>query len=241
VGGKGGGDGQARLAVRIDWGKVPSGRTEVPIVISGSDGTNVVVTAPVERPALPPSEVRGFVEAGGYIAWDADAFRRQVPANGLRWTVIEGIGRTGNAVKPFPSVAPRQAPGAGPRLEYDITVTNPGDAVLWTYLSPRNNVLPTDGLTYAVSVDGGAPQTVNVTARSGADDGRLNRQWAYNTSDNVTRMSVPVRFERAGRHTVTLWMVDPTVVVQKFVLVTNPDEGDLRWTYLGPQTSARRP
>ena len=74
----------------------------------------------------------------------------------------------------------------------------------------------------------GSQRTVMMLVASG-------RYWSS------TRMSVPVRFDRAGRHTVTLWMVDPTVVVQRFVLVTNPDEGDLRWTYLGPPTSAWRP
>ena len=57
-----------------------------------------------------------------------------------------------------------------------------GDLVVTTYLSPRNNVLYTDGLSYAVSVDGADPQIVNVTAVTGADDTSMNPQWARNTS-----------------------------------------------------------
>lgn len=232
---------QVRLAVRIDWRRVPPGTTKVPVTVTGSDGTKVVVTAPVEQPVLAPSKVRGFVEAGGYVSWNADQFRRSVPAGGARWQVVEGLGRTGNAVKPFPSVATSKAAGAGPRLDYDVTITHPGDLTLWTYLSPRNNVLWTDGLKYAVSVDGGEPQVVNVQARTGANDGTLNRQWAYNTSDNVTRLATRLHVEDPGQHTISLWMVDPTVVVQKFVLDTHLDAGGLRWSYLGPPTSAWRP
>jgi hypothetical protein len=236
---------QTRLAVRIDWRKVPLGSTSVPITVTGSDGTRVVVSAPIERPKLAPSQAKGFVEAGGYVSWNADRYRRSVPAGGVRWKVIEGLGRTGNAVKPFPSVATSKPAGSGPRLDYDVTLTHGGDVTLWTYLSPRNNVLWSDGLKYAVSVDGGEPQVVNITQRSGANDGTLNRQWAYNTSDNVTRMATNFHVDRPGRHTVTLWMVDPTVVVQKFVLDTRPGAslsiGGLHWSYFGPPTSAWLP
>ena len=43
------------------------------------------------------------------------------------------------------------------------------------YLSPRNNVLPTDGPKYAVSIDGATPQVVNVTTATAANDTTMNR------------------------------------------------------------------
>jgi hypothetical protein len=98
-------------------------------------------------------------------------------------------------------------------------------------------VSPTDGLTYAISVDGAAPQLVNITAASGADDTTMNRQWERNTSDNVNRTVTTHQIVRAGRHTLKVWVVDPTVVLQKLVV----DTGGLQPSYLGPPESRRLP
>jgi Gylcosyl hydrolase family 115 C-terminal domain len=76
---------------------------------------------------------------------------------------------------------------------------------------------------------------VNVTAASGADDTSMNRQWERNTSDNVNRTSTTHQIVRPGRHTLKVWVVDPTVVLQKLVV----DTGGLQTSYLGPPESRR--
>jgi hypothetical protein len=138
---------------------------------------------------------------------------------------------------PFPVTAPSQIPGGtGPRLEYSVILSTTGPVVVWAYLSPRNNVLSGDGLRYAVSIDDAAPQVVNITTATGADDTGMNRQWERNTSENVNLTATTHLVETAGAHVLKFWMVDPTVVVQKLVLNT----GGLRPSYLGPPESMRR-
>jgi hypothetical protein len=110
-----------------------------------------------------------------------------------------------------------------------------GPVTVWAYLSPRNNVHPTDGLSYAVSIDDGPPQLVNVTTATGANDTTMNRPWERNTSDNVNRTATTHLIDRPGRHVLKFWMVDPTVVVQKLVV----DTGGLKPSYLGPPESRR--
>jgi hypothetical protein len=104
---------------------------------------------------------------------------------------------------------------------------------VWTYLSPRANVLPTDGLHYAVSIDDAAPQVVNVTVATGASDATMNRQWERITSENVSLTSTTHAIGAAGVHTLKFWMVDPTVILQKIVV----DTGGLKPSYLGPPES----
>jgi hypothetical protein len=159
-----------------------------------------------------------------------------VNAPSVAWKRIPDIGRTGDGMEPFPVTAASQTPGAGsPRLEYDMSLFTSGAVEVWAYLSPRNNVLPTDGLKYAISIDGAAPQVVNVTKATGADDTSMNRQWERNTSDNVNRTVTTHVVTRPGVHTLRVWMVDPTVVVQKLVV----DTGGVRPSYLGPPESMR--
>jgi hypothetical protein len=138
-------------------------------------------------------------------------------------------------MEPFPVTAPSQTPGAGPCLEYDMSLFTTGPVKVWAHLSPRNDVLPTDGLRYAISIDGEAPQVVDITQATGADDTTMNRQWERNTSDNVNRTVTTHVVTTPGVHTLKVWMVDPTVVVQKLVV----DTGGLRPSYLGPPESMR--
>ncbi|TPQ19746.1 glycosyl hydrolase 115 family protein [Streptomyces sporangiiformans] len=228
-------DKQVRVSLTVDWAKAPRGRTEASVTVEGA-GAEVTVKVVAEHPS--PRGLRGFVEAGGYVAVDADHYTRAVGsrARGIRWQRIDRIGRTGAGMTPFPVTAPRQRPGGGsPRLEYEVSVFASGPVTVWAYLSPRNPALPTGGLRYAVSFDEDTPQTVDIHAATGADDGLMNMQWARNTSDNVNVTSTRHTIGAAGVHRLKFWMVDPTVVLQRLVI----DTGGLTPTYLGPLESHR--
>ncbi|MGQ4387795.1 glycosyl hydrolase 115 family protein [Streptomyces sp. SAS_270] len=223
-------DREARATVTVDWSRAPSGRTEAEVTVTGA-GRSVTVTAVVDNPSA--RGLRGFVEAGGHVAVDAEHYASSVG----EWRRLDRIGRTGAGVTPWPVTAPRRTPGAAasPRLEYEVSVLTPGAATVWAYLSPRNPALPTGGLRYAVSFDDAAPQTVDIHAATGADDGLMNTKWARNTSDNVNVTSTRHEIDRAGVHRLKFWMVDPTVVLQRLVI----DTGGLTPTYLGPPESGR--
>ncbi|MGW0567811.1 glycosyl hydrolase 115 family protein [Streptomyces tauricus] len=223
---------QVRVVLRVDWTKAPRGRTEASVTVEGA-GEAVEVGAIAEQPSVRESRgLRGFVEAGGYVAVDAAHFARSVGT----WRRIDGIGRTGAGVTPWPVTAPSRTPGgSSPRLEYEVSLLAAGTVTVWAYLSPRNPTLPTGGLRYGVSFDGDAPQIVDIQAATGADDGLMNMEWARNTSDNVNRTSTRHMIGAAGVHRLNFWMVDPTVVVQRLVI----DTGGLPATYLGPRESRR--
>ena len=127
------------------------------------------------------------------------------------------------------------AAGTGPRLEYDMTLFTTGPVRVWAYLSPRNATLPGYGPRYAVSLDGEPPQVVDITTVTGADDAGTDPAWGRNVSDNVNRTVTTHTVTAPGRHVLKIWMIDPTVVVQKLVV----DTGGLRPSYLGPPESRR--
>ncbi|MCX4558585.1 glycosyl hydrolase 115 family protein [Streptomyces phaeochromogenes] len=223
---------QVRVVLTVDWDRAPRGRTEASVSVEGA-GSVVTVGVVAERPSVRGARgLRGFVEAGGYVAVDAEHFARSVGT----WRRIDGIGRTGAGVTPWPVTAPRRTPGgSSPRLEYEVSLLSAGEVTVWAYLSPRNPTLPTGGLKYGISFDGDAPQIVDIHAATGADDGLMDIEWARNTSDNVNRTSTRHMIGAAGVHRLKFWMVDPTVVVQRLVI----DTGGLTPTYLGPLESYR--
>jgi hypothetical protein len=166
---------------------------------------------------------------------EAEHFSRAVETNGVQWKRIEDLGRTGAGVTPWPVTAGyQQAGGTSPRLEYDMFLFDSGDVTVRTYLSPRNSVLSNGGLRYAVSLDYGALQWVNINA---GDDltGGGNKQWERHTSDNVNLTTTVHHLDAPGTHTLKLWMVDPTVVFQKVVV----DAGGAKDSYFGPPESYR--
>jgi Gylcosyl hydrolase family 115 C-terminal domain len=225
---------QVRATVTVDWSRAPAGTTQVPITITGPDGSGVVVQAPIENPHMSQSSLAGFIEANGYVSIEADHFGKAVGSGPISWIRIPDIGRTGAGMMAVPVTAPSQQPGgASPRLEYTMTLFTTGQVKVWAYLSPRANVRPTDGLHYAISIDDSSPQIVNITTASGASDATMNRQWERIISDNVNLTTTTHTIGPPGTHTLKFWMVDPTVVLQKLVV----DTGGLKPSYLGPPES----
>ncbi|MGW5234066.1 glycosyl hydrolase 115 family protein [Streptomyces nodosus] len=220
---------QERVEVRVDWSRVPAGGAKATLTVSGA-GSSVTVQCTASKPSQ--RGLKGFVEAGGYVAIDAEHYDRAVGT----WRRLDGIGRTTAGMTSWPVTAPRQTPGGArsPRLEYEVTLLSPGEVTLWAEVSPRNPALATSGLRYAVSFDDAKPQTVDIIEATGSDDGSMNIQWARNTSDNVNRTSTRHRLA-AGSHRLTFWTVDPTVVLQRLLI----DTGGLPQTYLGPLESRR--
>jgi Glycosyl hydrolase family 115/Gylcosyl hydrolase family 115 C-terminal domain len=226
---------QVRATVTADWSRAPKGASRIPITITGPGGASVVVQAPIDNPEVPRTALSGFVEANGYVSMEADHFTRAVTSGSVSWLRIPDIGRTGAGMTPSPVTAASQTPGAGPRLEFTVTLFTTGQVTAWAFCSPRNNVLPADGLKYAISFDDQPPQIVNITTATGASDATMNRQWERNTSDNVNRTSTTHVINTPGVHVLKFWMVDPTVVVQKLLV----DTGGLKPSYLGPPESIR--
>ncbi|GHG37912.1 hypothetical protein GCM10018980_10150 [Streptomyces capoamus] len=220
---------QVRLEVEVDWSRAPAGRAEATLTVRGA-GASVPVRCVAERPT--GVRVGGFVEAGGYVAVDAEHYDRAVG----HWRRIDGIGRTGAGMTPWPVTSPSRTPGGGsPHLEYEVTLLSAaGEVTVWAHLSPRNAAVPgVQGLRYGVSLDDGPIRTVDITA--GADDGALNTVWARHTSDNVNATATTHPVTGAGVHRLRFWMVDPTVVVQRLLI----DTGGLPELYLGPLESMR--
>ncbi len=224
---------QVRAVLRVDWSHAPKGTIRVPVTVHGPDGSSVVVQAVVANADL-PSGASGFVEANGYVSIEADHYLAAVGDDGISWLRIPEIGRTGAGMTPWPVTAASRVPGGdAPRLEYELHLTTTGPVTVWAYVSPRNGVLPTGALRYAVSIDDSTPQVVDIIAATGADDTAMDLAWARNTSDNVNRTATTHTITGTGRHLLRFWMVDPMVVLQNLIV----DTGGLRPSYLGPPES----
>ncbi len=221
---------EEKVYVSIDWQKAPRGRAAGKIVISGP-GNKYTVNVPI-RMELP--DCAGFVENNGVVSIEAAHFDRAVNTADIGWITVPNLGRTHSSVTIAPSNADRQTPGKdSPHLEYTFTVFDAVDVKVETYLSPTLNYKKNEGLKYAIAIDEENPQAVNMHEGETQPDWEYPRWWNTSVTDHIKIKTTKHKGLTPGQHTLKVWMVDPGVVFQKFVI----DAGGLKPSYLGPPES----
>ena len=221
---------EVKILVSIDWDKVPQDVEKGEIVLSGA-GQEFTIEVPLQKDVPAAS---GFVENNGVVSIEAANFTNKVNSEDISWTVVPNMGRTNSAVIVEPVNAERQSPGTGtPRLEYDFTVFEGGELKIDTYLSPTLNFKKNEGLKYAIAIDDEEPQIVNIHEGDTIPDWEYPDWWNNSVTDHIRIKQSVHKSVEPGKHTLKIWMVDPGVVFQKFVI----DAGGLKPSYLGPPES----
>ncbi|SDM48644.1 Glycosyl hydrolase family 115 [Catalinimonas alkaloidigena] len=227
---------EEKIYVSVDWSRVPAGQTEGEIVLAGA-GREVTLTVPV-RPAVPP-QAAGFVENYGIVSIEAANFQRKHEASPVMWEVIPNLGLTGSAVTTRPVTAPKQAAGKdGSYLEYQVVLLDSGTFQLDAWFSPTLNFQKDEGLLYAFSIDGEAPQVMNLHEHAQAADWTYPDWWNSAVTNNLMKQTALRKHLSAGAHTLRYYRVDPGLVLQKIVLTK---EGTSAESYLGPPQSTLLP
>lgn len=170
-----------------------------------------------------------FVEADGYVSMEAENFSRQNTALNLNWQIIPHLGKTLSGITSMPvTVSPDHK---GMYLEYDVELKTAGEAKLIVLLSPSLNFNSNKGLRYAVSIDGGEEQIVNINQAYSTD------QMEYWQANRINETSTLHTITEKGKHTIRFRALDAGVVLQKIML----DMGSLKPSYLGaPQSQYKK-
>jgi len=225
---------QTRLAVSVAWSSAPRGSSTGSIAVSGAGATvNVKVWA--FNPETPARDtVKGFVEDGGCVSIEAEHYTQKTEAGADKWILIPGYGRTLSGMR---TVAPLDAPAAtpgkdSPCLEYRMFVYGAGEVTVDGIFGPTLNFVPGRGLRYAVSIDDGAPQVVELVPENySAENG--NGDWERTVSVEARYSRSTHTIAEPGSHTLKVWMVDPGVVLEKLIV----DFGGAKKSYFGPPES----
>ncbi|KAJ7866061.1 hypothetical protein B0H14DRAFT_2347693 [Mycena olivaceomarginata] len=232
---------EERVFASVDWTKLPEGLSSANITftaVSGSPPTTMMFPAfIVANKTSVPVGFKGFVEASGAIAFEAEHATRNNSVAGMFWKVLPGLGRTLSGVTPWPRLGNNEnnfTAGAGPSLEYDFYTFTNSNATVTTYVSPSNNGLGADRpLGFAVQIDSGAPQSNYFFPP--AAPGQQPAAWDGNDGFVANSIiAVPNSLTLPpGAHTLKISMIEPAVVVQKVVINT----GGVKPSYLGPPES----
>ncbi|PIL25769.1 hypothetical protein GSI_11519 [Ganoderma sinense ZZ0214-1] len=233
---------EQRVFYSVDWSQV-SGQQTASIAVKatpqglGTQTTHVILQATQKSVS---SGFHGYVESDGVVSIEAAHAARNTSVQGLTWINIPGLGKTNSGVTPWPRGGDdlNFTAGAGPSIEYDFYLfdTNKGNVTITVKVSPSLNNLGDDRpLGLALQIDNGSAQTQHFVPKS--NPGSLPSGWSGNdgwAANNI--IDVKYTFTvGTGAHTLKVWMIEPTVVVQKIII----DAGGLKSSYLGPPESVK--
>ena len=219
-----------KVFVAIDWEKAPAGKAVGELTISGA-GSEYTVKVPINN-EMP--DLAGYIENAGVVSIEAARFQQGVSGSKANWITVPNLGRTGSSVTPSPAIAASQQTRTGsPALEYTFTLLESGQVSVETHVSPTLNFKQGEGLKFAIAIDDQESRIVNINEDEKDPDWTYPPWWENSVADHIKiKRSEHGRIE-AGKHTLKVWMIDPGIVIQKFVI----DTGGLRSSYLGPPTS----
>jgi hypothetical protein len=101
-------------------------------------------------------------------------------------------------------------------------------------VAPTLNFVPNRDLRYAVSFDDQPPQIISIVPKDYIV-AYSNNDWQESVRNSARTLKSTHTLTNAGYHVLKVWMVDPGVVLEKFVVNT----GGVKPSYLGPPESYR--
>lgn len=219
---------EQRLEVSIDWAQVPAGSSSGTLEIKGASSTQSIAVK-VHNPAAPSkTDLQGYVEANGYVAIEVERFSTRSDREGSAWRVLSGLGRSGDSVKVFPDISDAvtaQIPTKAASLGYQIYFFSTGKFPVTVYRVPTLNAV--GGCRFALGLDDAAPTIV--TGVKSVNEAA----WRTSLLEQIEKLQTTIDVKTPGYHTLHLYKVDPSIVVDRIVI----DTGGLQPSYLGPPES----
>jgi hypothetical protein len=225
-----------RYWIDIDWAKAPVGRSEATVTVRGQETIEAKLTV-VRADPQQEREARGtYGGLTGAFAVPVTGFQRSIAVRGVRWEPIPDYGRVEAAMSPFPVDAASFAdPLQSPRLEYDVFLPKAGRYNVDLVTGPTLAVIPERKLAVAVGIDEHAPVVQAVfTGANGPIQDFLGSAHPINTASNTRTMHFEVEADRPGRHVLKVAMIDPTLVLQQIIILSEPP----RPSFFGPPASS---
>jgi len=212
----------ARIWVGVDWTKAPRGYA-VPgtITIQGAGTTNTVNAKAFYPLSLNLAALPAVVENNGVVTIEAENFTfRQDGTNGAGWRKLDRAtaSRDGMTIQPVTtaSINPAAINSNTPALTYQFYTFDSGPATIQMGCLPTHKLTSDHvGCRYAISLNGDAPQIVDINADeySAAWNANVLRATAYGLSNHT--------ITNAGLQTLKAYMIDPGVVLDKLTININ--------------------
>ncbi|WAJ71911.1 glycosyl hydrolase 115 family protein [Catenovulum adriaticum] len=213
------GNQDARITVGIDWQSAPIG-TNVPASLRISDGKSTyAIELAIFNPAdLPLGKLPKAVENKGVVEIEAEHyFAKANGKNGSHWQQLDNAAASQHAMTVHPittkSVNVSRLQAQSPSLSYQFYAASTGRVKIQTQALPTHKITSQHpGVRYAISLNGEAPQIIDLYAKE------YSKKWNVNTLRAAAFGISNHKIDQPGVQEIKIWMVDAGVVLDKFTV-----------------------
>lgn len=221
-----------------DRDALPDGEAQVTLVIrSTGEGSHAACTVHVDvrarRHAANPEPA--FMPVKGVVTMEAHHFVAQHDTAEAGFRILPGYGRSGHAVKVYPSTA-AFAPGAdAPSLTYRFLAERAGSYVCELWLTPTSPLRPGTPMRCTITGPDGAMDVLTCVPADYRPGENSDPRWCAAMVDHIRKVRCSVVC-REGLNEITIGAIDPNFSLER--LVIHPADQRLQASYLGPTESA---
>ena len=225
--------GTARVTLTVDKTQLTA-RSEGRFRVYNVGYGDAEVRVAAEPPAAAPAGV--FLERDGYIAMEADHYAAAHAVDAGAFAVLAPYGKTGSAVKVYPSTADFLHESMRPWVEYRFIAAQAGAYRLRFYLAPSTPVTCEPHQYIGFSLNGGETVVQDTVLEDRPFFG--SDQWRRESIDSIKLAEADVVC-CAGENRLRFYGMSPAIVLERVVLW--PADRALPGSYLGPRESWRGP
>ncbi|SDH24044.1 Glycosyl hydrolase family 115 [Dyadobacter soli] len=214
---------EQRIWVEIDWPNARIGELSGTVKVeAGEDIYDFKVTANnADANALP--DFKGYVASDKYISINAAGYTALKNTPERNWNVVDALAGNGHALQalPFNTSADKLDTTnvtANPSVEYDFYTFSDTPAGITVSTLPTYPLNKDFEMRYAVKVDDGPVKIFNFKTI-----GRSN-EWKQNVLANSAKRTLKIPSLPAGKHKLTVYMIDPGVVLQHIFIDLGAEE-----------------
>lgn len=220
-----------RITVSIDR-SLFVGKDSACVVVSGSEA-RIEITVNAENKNFEGYESMTFIEYDSYIAMEAEHYHAKHGADHAEFKLLKPYGRTGSAMKVYPSTADFRGKTDKPYLEYLFETKSEGVYALEISFAPSTPITAKPTMLAAVSVNGGEEIVFETVWDLNAFYPTCE-QCTEEARNNVKRYRCEV-FCRQGVNILRYYHVSPNLIPERFVLHKQGEA--VPESYLGPKES----
>jgi hypothetical protein len=200
-----------KIEVEINPDRLPGKARECAVTIRTADSAYriIVPVHPFIKGKMPP---RSVVEKSSLVFIPAYDFTGKKDAENNPWTSVQQLGYCDSALGFLAKPGVREKDTGSACLEYRFYAYSEGPARITVFTLPTHPVNPGAGMRIALAVDKGQKHTISYQT-----NGR-SEQWKQDVLSNHARCVLNYDFTRPGWHTITIYPLDPGVIIDQLMV-----------------------